>query len=128
MNLLLDTCAFLWYVTDDDSLSVTAGLLIADPNNTSYVSVATIWEMAIKSRTGKLEIPSPLAQFIDTALLNNNFRIRNISISHLKQVAALPLVHRDPFDRLLIAQSLAEDLPIITNDAVFDAFHVQRIW
>lgn len=128
MNLLLDTCTFLWYVTDDDSLSVTAGLLIADPNNTAYVSVATIWEMAIKSRTGKLEIPSPFAQFIDTALLSNNFRIRNINISHLKRVALLPLMHRDPFDRLLIAQSLAEDLPIITNDTVFDAYQVQRIW
>lgn len=128
MNLLLDTCTFLWYVTDDDSLSVTAGLLIADPNNTSYVSVATIWEMAIKSRTGKLEIPSPFAQFIDTALLSNSFRIRNINISRLKRVALLPLIHRDPFDRLLIAQSLAEDLPIITNDTVFDACQVQRVW
>ncbi len=128
MNLLIDTCTFLWYVTDDDSLSATASVLISDPNSVSYVSIATIWEIAIKSRTGKLEIPSPFAQFIDTALLNNSFRIRNISISHLKRVADLPLFHRDPFDRLLIAQSQVEGLPIITNDAAFDHYHVRRIW
>ena len=128
MNLLLDTCTFLWYVTGDNSLSATASVLISDPNNTSYVSIATIWEMAIKSRTGKLEIPSPFAQFIDTALLSNSFRIRNISISHLKRVADLPLIHRDPFDRLLIAQSQVEGLPVITNDAAFNRYQVQRIW
>ena len=128
MNLLLDTCTFLWYVTSDDSLSATASGLISDPNNVSYVSIATIWEMAIKSKTGKLEIYAPFAQFIDAALLSNSFRIRSISVAHLKRVAVLPLVHRDPFDRLLAAQSLVEDLPIITNDRTFDAYHVQRVW
>lgn len=128
MNLLLDTCTFLWYVTGDNSLSATVSVLISDPNNTSYVSIATIWEMAIKSRTGKLEISSPFAQFIDTALLSNSFRIRNINISHLKRVAALPLIHRDPFDRLLIAQSQVEGLPVITNDAAFNRYQVERIW
>ena len=128
MRLLLDTCTFLWYVAGGDSLSANAGALISNPSNISFVSIASIWEMAIKSRTGKLEIPTPFAQFIDTALLNNSFIIRNISIPHLKQVADLPLIHRDPFDRLLIAQSLAENLPIITNDAVFDQYQVQRMW
>ena len=109
-------------------MSANAGALISNPSNISFVSIASIWEMAIKSRTGKLEIPTPFAQFIDTALLNNSFIIRNISFPHLKQVADLPLFHRDPFDRLLIAQSLAENLPIITNDAVFDQYQVQRIW
>ena len=84
--------------------------------------------MAIKSRIGELKIPFPFAQFIDEALLSNSFRIRNISFARLKRVADLPLIHRDPFDRLLIAQSLVENLPIITNDRLFDAYQVQRTW
>ena len=126
MNLLLDTCTILWYVTASSSLSTNAKALIADPENQSHV-LASIWEMAIKSKTGKLEIPMPFGEFIDETLLRNNITILVIA-SHLKRVAELPLMHRDPFDRLLIAQSQVEDLPIITSDIAFDSYPIQRIW
>lgn len=129
MNCLLDTSAFLWYVSAHKDLSSQAKTIIADSNNSVYLSLASIWEIAIKFRAGKLELaPSPFSAWIDHELASNSFRLLDIKVLHLKRVAELPLAHRDPFDRLLIAQSLVEDLPIITNDRTFDTYQVQRIW
>ncbi len=129
MNYLLDSSAFLWYVSARRELSDRAETIITNSDNNIYLSLASVWELAIKFRTGKLEIISPpFSQWIDTELAANSFRLLDIKMQHLKLIADLPLYHRDPFDRLIVAQSLVDRLPIITNDAAFDQYQVQRIW
>ncbi len=129
MNYLLDTSSFLWFVNDDRRLSNVARELLEAPANSFSLSIVSVWETAIKANLGRgLELPLPFAQFIDAVINRYRFPILEISIAHLKRVAELPLIHRDPFDRLLIAQSLVEDLPIITSDGMFDAYAIQRVW
>ena len=128
MSYLLDTHTFLWFVNDDASLSSTAKALIEDPENTIYLSVASIWEMAIKVSLGKLEMPSPFTDFIDEQLDENTITLLNIKTAHTGIVATLPFHHRDPFDRLIIAQSKVEDIPIIGKDAIFDDYGIKRLW
>ncbi len=129
MSYLLDTASYIWFVTDDAKLSKDAKQLLEDPSGNIFLSLGSIWEMAIKSRLGRgLDLPLSFHQLIDNELEADRFQILSITISHLKRVADLPLFHRDPFDRLLIAQSQVEGLPIITNDAAFDQYQVQRIW
>lgn len=128
MNYLLDTHTFLWFINDDTSLSSTAKTLIEDPQNLIYLSVASIWEMAIKTSLGKLSIPSPFTSFIDNQLRENTIILLNIKTTHTGIVATLPFHHRDPFDRLIIAQSKAENFPIIGRDEIFDNYGVERHW
>jgi PIN domain nuclease of toxin-antitoxin system len=128
MRLLLDTHAFLWFVNNEGSLSNTARLLIEDADNQPILSIASIWEMAVKVSKGKLELPKPVEVFSVEQLKINFMSLMAINISHIAVVARLPLHHKDPFDRMLIAQSMAEELPIISADAVFDAYGVQRLW
>ena len=128
MNYLLDTHTFLWFINDDASLSFTAKTRIEDPENTIYLSVASIWEMAIKVSLDKLELPSPFTDFIDDQLDKNTITLLKIKTAHTGIVATLPFHHRDPFDRLIIAQSKIEDMPIIGQDATFDDYGITRIW
>ncbi len=129
MNYLLDTSTFLWYVSAKADLSHWARSIIRDSSNNIYLSFVSIWELAIKFRIGKLELrPASLANWLDIHLAANSFRLLEIKVSHLVQFADLPLVHRDPFDGLLIAQSQVENIPIITSDAAFDHYSVQRVW
>ena len=129
MSYLLDTSSLLWFVSGDSRLSASASNLLRDADSVIYLSVASIWELAIKSNLGRgLELPQPFPIFIDQALEIERFRLLNITVSHLKRVADLPLFHRDPFDRLLIAQSLVENIPVISNDRAFDAYQIQRVW
>ena len=129
MNYLLDTSSFLWFVHDDRRLSARAADLIEDSNNEIHLSLVSIWEIAIKVNLGRgLVLRRPFAEFIDHQLSANQFELLEINVSHLKGVARLPRHHRDPFDRLLIAQSLVENIPIITSDAAFDRYPVQRLW
>ena len=103
--------------------------LLQDSRNALFLSVASIWEVAIKANLGRgLELNDPFAEFIDEQLSGNSFVLLNIRIAHLKSVAVLPTYHRDPFDRMIIAQSLVENIPIITSDRVFDNYPVQRVW
>lgn len=128
MSFLLDTHAFLWFINDDPALSTSAKSLIEDPENTIYLSVASIWEMAIKISLGKLEMPSPFTDFIDDQLRENTIVLLDIKTAHAGVVATLPFHHRDPFDRLIIAQSKSEEMPVIGRDAIFDAYGVKRHW
>jgi len=128
MNYLLDTHTFLWFINDDASLSSTAKTLIEDPENTIYLSVASIWEMAIKVSLDKLEMPSPFTDFIDEQLSKNTIILLGIKTEHTGIVATLPFHHRDPFDRLIIAQSKVEDIPVIGKDAIFDDYGIKRLW
>ncbi len=129
MNCLLDTSTFIWYVSAQRRLSERARLIVSDADNIIYFSMVSIWELAIKYRTGKLDLfPPPFSEWIDRELASNSFGLLEIKLPHLKGVSELPLHHRDPFDRLLIAQSLAEDLPIISSDNIFDRYASGRLW
>lgn len=128
MNYLLDTHTFLWFINDDSSLSSTAKALIESPDNTIHLNVASLWEMAIKASLGKLEMPAPFANFTDEQLHVNSISLLEIKTIHSGIIAALPFHHRDPFDRLIIAQSQSEGFPIIGSDTVFDDYGIQRYW
>ena len=111
MRLLLDTHAFLWFVLNDPSLTPTAKGLIADPANDILLSPASYWEIAIKVSLGKYSVPGSFETFFNNQIAINGFAILPISVAHASRVAALPFHHRDPFDRLLVAQAQAKGVP-----------------
>jgi|ERR1035437_4321723 PIN domain nuclease of toxin-antitoxin system len=128
MNLLLDTHAFLWFIASDPRLSNQAQSLIQTPANRRLLSMASLWEMAIKVSLGKLTLAQPFDQFIPRQLQLNQIEVLAIELSHLAAVVAMPFHHRDPVDRLMAAQCQIEGLPIVSNDPVFDAYSVRRVW
>jgi len=128
MRFLLDTHTFIWYVTDEGQLTTLVLELINDENNEILLSIASIWEMAIKQSIGKLSFNLPFEVFILQQLSLNKFDLLEIKIDHLAVVASLPLHHRDPFDRLLISQAMVEQLPILSIDSAFDCYPIQRLW
>ena len=129
MSFLLDTSTFLWFVTDDKMLSTVARRVLEESSDDIYLSLASIWELAIKANLGRgLKLPRPFADFIDIELEAEHIRVLDISVDHVKHVADMPLHHRDPFDRLLIAQSQVEGIPVMSNDAAFDHYAIQRLW
>lgn len=128
MKLLLDSHSFLWFIMGDERLSVTARELIEDEANEPLLSAASVWEMAIKHSLGRLPTKQPFHQFIPQQLAQNGIPVLEISAAHACEVAALPFHHRDPFDRLLVAQSKVEQLPIVSTDAQLDAYGINRLW
>lgn len=124
MEFLLDTHTFLWFAWGDTQLSVLAKRLIEDEGNVKFVSMASIWEMAIKVNTGKLTLNRPYVDFLVERLDGNGFDVLPIERPHAELTAILPFHHRDPFDRLLIAQCISNSLPLIGNDVAFDAYGV----
>ena len=128
MRYLLDTSALLWYVADHQRLSSVATQILNDPATDIHLSLASIWEVAIKFNKGKLILPLPFDDFVDVTIRRYSLRILSIQVPHLRRVARMPLHHRDPFDRLLVAQSIVENIPIITSDAAFDRYSIARVW
>lgn len=128
MNLLLDTQALLWFLLDDPRLIGKARESILTADRLIFVSPASLWEIAIKISLGKYSLPEPFAAFWDQQLLINGFTLLPISVSHAAKVAILPFHHRDPFDRLIIAQSLVEEIPVVSSDEMFDRYGLERIW
>lgn len=128
MKILLDTHAFLWFIMGSPNLSSSARALIEDVTNEKLFSVASLWEMAIKLSLGKLTLSAPFGLMIPQQLSLNSIELLNIKIEHTATVAFLPFHHRDPFDRLLIAQAIVEEIPIISIDTAFDAYSVTRLW
>jgi PIN domain nuclease of toxin-antitoxin system len=128
LRLLLDTHSFLWFLSGDDRLSSTARSVITDPQSRVWISAAGLWEIAIKASLGKLKLRQPFDDLIPRQLALNSIDVLNIEFGHLATVERLPFHHRDPFDRLLAAQSLVEDLSIVSLDPAFDAYGVERIW
>ena len=128
MRLLLDTQAFLYFIIGNPLLSARARALIEDPHNERLLSIASIWEMAIKTSLGKLVLAQPLEQLILRETEMNAISVLPVTIPHAAAVTTLPLHHRDPFDRMLIAQGMVEDLPLVSGDAVFDRYPVHRLW
>lgn len=127
MRLLLDTHTFLWFIEDSSKLSPEAKKLL-ESEGELLLSIASLWEMAIKVSIGKLTLAQPFDTFIPQQLSKNAIRLLPISIAHLGSVSTLPFHHRDPFDRLLIAQAIAEQLPIVSIDDKFDSYPVKRVW
>jgi len=128
VRLLLDTHAFLWFVLDDPRLRATARALIVDPDNDIAVSPATCWEIAIKVSLGKYQLSEPHEAFMKREFANNRFRLLPIELRHTAALTTLPFHHRDPFDRLLVAQALVEEIPLLNADATLDAYGVTRLW
>ena len=128
MRLLLDTHTFLWFILEDSQLAETARTLIEDGSTEVYVSMTSLWEIAIKTSLGKLDLPLPFDQYVPSQVLINNMFTLPFRVSLLQEVAVLPFHHRDPFDRLLIAQCMVEDMPIISRDSAFDDYAAERLW
>ena len=128
MNYLLDTHTFLWFINADPSLSAPAQAAIEPGTNDIVLSIASLWEMAIKVSLGKLIVPLPFAEFMQEQMRENGIILLQIQMAHIELVTRLPFHHRDPFDRLIIAQSLVDQIPIIGKDDIFDAYGIQRLW
>jgi PIN domain nuclease of toxin-antitoxin system len=128
VRLLLDTHAFLWWIADDERLSSRAAALIADGSNEVLVSAASAWEIVVKSALGRVEVPTPVDRFLTAQLKANAFVPLPIQMRHALGLAALPDVHRDPFDRILVAQAVAEDLTLVSRDAMLQRYPVAVEW
>ena len=128
MKLLLDTHAFIWFIDGTGQLSQVACNLIGDSRNEKYISIASAWEVAIKVSKGKLTLASPVEQLFPQQIQSNGFYLLGIEWAHLKHVRELPWHHRDPFDRMLIAQAIVEQMVIVSADAAFDAYSITRLW
>jgi PIN domain nuclease of toxin-antitoxin system len=127
-DLLLDTHAFLWFWWDDPQLSATAKTAICDPTKRKLISTASAWEVAIKVSLKKLDLGAPYRGFIHQHMVRNNFEWLQITDEHLAGVVDLPFRHKDPFDRMLVAQALYENIPIVSADVQHDAYGISRIW
>ena len=128
MNLLLDTHTFLWFIAGDTSLSKAARSAIEDLNNNLYLSVASVWEIAIKVSIDKLELSEPFETFIPEQLAENGIELLDISVEHAAQIVSMPFHHRDPFDRLIAAQANVEKMTLLSVDEVFDSYGINRLW
>lgn len=128
MRVLLDTHILIWFVLDSPQLSVRVKRLIEDEKNEKLLSIASIWEMAIKQNTGKLSFGLPFKEFVEQQLNLNSIDLLHINLDHIDVISTLPQHHRDPFDRLIIAQAIIEDIPILSRDGAFDAYPIQRLW
>ena len=128
MRVLLDTHAIIWYFESDARLSPTALAAIDDTANHPSVSIASAWEMAIKTSNGRLHLEVSLQTMLSEGLTAAGITLLQLSLAHIFAVTTLPQHHRDPFDRMLIAQALVEQLPIVSIDTALDAYGIERIW
>jgi PIN domain nuclease of toxin-antitoxin system len=127
MRLLLDTHIFIWWADQPEKLSPAALSALEDEANELLLSVASVWEMQIKIQLGKLKLSLPLKELVNNQQETNDLTVSPIALEHVLALDALPSHHRDPFDRLLIAQSITEDLTIITADSQFSAYSVKLL-
>ena len=128
MRLLIDTHALLWWLSDDPSLSAAARRAMAETANVLLVSAASAWEIATKVRLGRLPGASELAADFQGFMLREGFTTLDITADHGIRAGLLPGPHKDPFDRMLISQAQAENVPIVTNERTFETYGVRRVW
>jgi PIN domain nuclease of toxin-antitoxin system len=128
LRVLLDTHAFLWAAIDKHRLGKEARRILTDLENEVFVSAATAWEITTKFRLGKLPQARPFAFSLRDSVRRLGFSELSVTVDHAARAGLLDGDHKDPFDRLLIAQSLAEGLPLVSNEEIFDKFHIHRIW
>jgi len=127
MELLLDTHTVIWFIDDNPRLPQRIREMLEDDYNTVYVSMISLWEISIKARRGKLDLKMPMADIVQS-LYDNYFDFLSVSIEHIYRLDVLPLHHKDPFDRMLIAQSLVQNMPLVGCDEMFDFYDVRRFW
>ncbi len=128
MRLLVDTHALLWFELDDARLGVKAKELMSSGENELLLSTASLWEVALKVGLGKLTLFEPYHSFMDHVITEYELVLLPIRLNHTAVLIELPFHHRDPFDRLLIAQAISEEIPLLSGDSVFDAYGVARLW
>lgn len=128
MRFLLDTHSLLWFLAGDTQLTGKARRVIENPEYEILASTASLWEVAIKHSLGKLPLAEPFEELFPHHLALNSIALLTIHLDHVTRVSSLPFYHRDPFDRLLIAQALVEEIPILSGDEAFDDYGVERIW
>ncbi|MEZ4590844.1 MAG: type II toxin-antitoxin system VapC family toxin [Chloroflexota bacterium] len=128
MRFLLDTHAFIWWDSAPDRLSEKALLAIQESDNKILLSVASVWEMQIKTQLGKLKLQKPLAELVSAQQNVNGIELLPIQLRHVLALDSLPLHHKDPFDRLLIAQAEAENAVLVSNDALIAQYSVDLVW
>jgi PIN domain nuclease of toxin-antitoxin system len=128
VTVLLDSHTLLWFLKNDPQLSGSAKAAIEDAAKRKLVSVASCWEIAIKAGLGKLKLGEPALDLLTREIAGNNFDLLPISLLHAASVETLPPHHKDPFDRLLVAQALIDRLPIISSDARLDQYGITRVW
>ena len=126
MKILIDTQSFIWFFEDNPRLPASVRLFMESENNLA-VSIASFWEIAIKTSLGKLSVPENISGLMDKAL-SNGFQILPIEREHLIVLSTLEFIHRDPFDRIIIAQAIAENMPLVSSDDVFKQYPVNRVW
>jgi PIN domain nuclease of toxin-antitoxin system len=124
VRLLIDSHAFLWWSEASARLGAAARNVLADPASEVLVSIAGLWELTIKQSSGRLTLPDDLQAMV----ASQGFTVLPVTFIHLRRIGTLPRVHRDPFDRMMIAQALAEGIPIATGDRIFAAYGVQTVW
>jgi PIN domain nuclease of toxin-antitoxin system len=128
MKLLLDTHAFIWWASESERLSERVRILLADGQNALYFSVASAWEIQIKVQIGKLNTDEPLSLTISKQQKRNNLRLIAVTLEHALAIEQLPMHHKDPFDRLLIAQARVENLTLVTHDSILTQYPIKTIW
>jgi PIN domain nuclease of toxin-antitoxin system len=128
MRILLDTNVFLWLLLDDPKLSQASKAVFLDQATEPLLSMASVWEIFIKHRIGKLSVPGNPASFIREQLKINNITLMPIHYAHLAGILDLPMIHKDPFDRVIIAQALHEHLPVLSSDSVFMKYGVKNLY
>lgn len=128
MKLLLDTHTFIWWVDKPEKLPKLVLTSFEDPDNSLILSIVSVWEMQIKHQLGKLKLDIPLRTLIENQLEANNLQILPVDLAHIWALGGLPLHHRDPFDRLLIAQARVEDAFLVSQDEAFSDYPVKLLW
>ena len=128
MRYLLDTHVFLWAIASDRRLTKTANEILFQRGNEFFLSAGSVWEIVTKSQTGKLSLPTPVAGYISRHMVINRVQSLTISFEHAARIEQLPRHHRDPFDRILAAQSIEERMPLISGDPVFSKYQVDVVW
>jgi len=128
MNYLLDTHTLLWIVTDDNQLSSKAMKIFLDEKNEIFISIASLWEIAIKVSLDRLELGQPLSDFYYKHIVGNRISLLEIKVEHLAVLENLEYHHRDPFDRLIVCQSFVEEIPVLSSDKTFSKYPIKRIW
>ena len=128
MRLLLDTHAFIWWASQSAKLPAAVRAECSDPANTLLLSVISVWEMQIKIQLGKLKVSRPLPDLVEHHMRVNGMQILPVSLEHVLALETLPAYHKDPFDRLLIAQATVEDLFLVSGDPVFSSYQIKLLW
>lgn len=128
MKLLIDTHAFLWFIEGNPNLSNTARSLIEDESNQRFLSIASLWEMSIKVSMSKLILQMSFADLVEQQVCKNAIELLEIRAEHLDQLAKMPFHHKDPFDRLIVAQSIVESMAVLSKDSTFGSYSITLLW